>query len=387
MNDSIKLGRIAGIPVGTNWSVALLAMLMVRYVGFDLLPVYSPDLSFTARLVLGGIGTLGFLLSILAHELGHALVARGYGLPVDGITLWFLGGAAKLGGVSPSPQAEFRIAAAGPGVNFVLAVVFAGMAYLARALEAPNAVVPLLVLLVIINLLVLCLGNLIPAAPLDGGRVLTAMLWRRSGDRAQAISVSAWIGIGIGTAFTLFGLWRLFYVDGGGVGVMIDITTFLTGVFILSLARQELAHAAQRRLLREFTTASIMKSSPPALLAWQNVAESLDRIAHLPQESFSVIDSNGAAVGIVTRNQLLSVPMWERQPMPLTDLVVSLGEMESAFADDTLEDVAHRVFDSPNRLIAIGDGSGQVLGTIDLPSINAVMNPQPQPTVTASPIR
>lgn len=375
VKDSIKLGRIAGIPVGTNWSVALLAVLMVRYVGFDLLPIYSPDLTFTTRLLLGAVGTLGFLFSILAHELGHALVARGYGLPVDGITLWFLGGAAKLGGVSPSPEAEFRIAAAGPGVNFVLAVVFGGMVYLARALEAPDAVVPLLTLLVIVNLIVLCAGNLIPAAPLDGGRVLTAVLWRRSGDRAQAISVSAWIGIFIGAAFTLFGLWRLFFVDTGGVGVMIDITTLLTGVFILSLARQELAHAAQRRMLREFTTASIMKSSPPALSDWHNVAESLDHISHLPHESFSVLDQAGRPVGIVTRNQLLSVPMWERQPMPLTDLIVSLNEMESAFAEDTLEDVAHRVFDSPNRLIAIGDGSGQVLGTIDLASINEVMNP------------
>lgn len=375
MNDSIRLGKIAGIPVGTNWSLALFMVMMVGYIGFNLMPIYNEDLSFTARLLLGLVGTLAFLGSILAHELGHALVARGYGMPVDGITLWLLGGAAKLGGVSPSPEAEFRIAAAGPGVNFVLAIALGGIAYLANEIGAPDAVVPLLAFLVFVNLIVLCVGNLIPAAPLDGGRVLTAMLWKRSGDRAQAIAVSAWLGIFIGAAFVLFGFWRFFRNDTSGIGPLIGIFTILTGVFVVTLARQELAHAAQRRLLREITTASIMKSSPPLLNSWQSVDEALNTIGHLSHGSFSVTDQNHQAVGIVVREELLSVLPWERHVTPLSDLLVPLSDMEGAFADDTLEDVAHRIFDSPNQLIAIGDGSGHVLGTIDLPSINAVMAP------------
>src|SRR3712207_571334 len=127
------------------------------------------------------LAAVAFLASLLAHELAHALVARRNGVEVEGITLWLLGGVARLKGAARSPGAEFRIAGVGPLTSLVLGFVFLAAAMLARLADADALLVEVLDYLAGINM-VLALFNLVPAAPLDGGRLLRALLWRRRGD-------------------------------------------------------------------------------------------------------------------------------------------------------------------------------------------------------------
>ena len=144
-----------------------------------------------ALAVVGGLVLAALLFaSVLAHELGHSVVARHEGVEVDGITLWMLGGMARLRNAPDSPGAAFRISIAGPLVSFGLAFTFGVVAAATAALMVPAAVVDSLVWLALVNG-VLGVFNLIPAAPLDGGRILAAALWAHHGDQWRAAATSA----------------------------------------------------------------------------------------------------------------------------------------------------------------------------------------------------
>ena len=190
MEESIKLGRIAGVSIGLNWSVLLIAWLLSWSLASHRLPTSYPGQTSGAYWTAGVVTALVFFMSLLAHEMGHALLARRHGVRVEGITLWLFGGVAKLGGEAATPTAEFRIAAVGPAVSVALAGLFGGSAVVLDAVSAPSLMVGAATWLATINL-ILAVFNLIPAAPLDGGRVLRALLWRRSGNRMQATVTAA----------------------------------------------------------------------------------------------------------------------------------------------------------------------------------------------------
>ncbi|TAK34372.1 MAG: site-2 protease family protein, partial [Lysobacteraceae bacterium] len=176
MNSTFRLGRLLGVRVGVNWSVLIIAWLLAWSLATTTLPEQVPDRADASYWIVGTISALVFLASILAHELGHAFVARRSGVEVRDITLWMLGGIARLGGLARTARAELRIALAGPVVSLAIALAAAMAAILTDALVTDELVVAALVWLAVINT-ALVLFNLIPAAPLDGGRVLSAILW------------------------------------------------------------------------------------------------------------------------------------------------------------------------------------------------------------------
>ncbi|MEM9134517.1 MAG: site-2 protease family protein [Actinomycetota bacterium] len=194
MDDSLRLGRLFGIPVGVHWGALLMAALFTANLATNALPVMAPDTGLGVRLAVGVGGVVVFLASILAHEFGHAVTALRHGIGVSGVTLWLLGGVAKLERQAPSARAEFLVAVAGPAASLVLALFFGALAVIADAVAAPATATAVLIWLAGINL-VLALFNLLPAAPLDGGRVLAAALWRRSGDPEQARIVAGRCGL------------------------------------------------------------------------------------------------------------------------------------------------------------------------------------------------
>jgi Zn-dependent protease len=189
MRASISLGRIAGIRVGINASVFLIVAILVAGLATGQLPNAFPGRSIVAYVIAAIIAAVLFLASLLAHELAHSLVARRNGIEVESIVLWLLGGVAQLKGEAKTPGADFRIAIVGPLTSFALAVIFGlaagGVSWLGTA-GLPFGV---LAYLAATNGM-LAVFNLIPAAPLDGGRVLRAALWRWRGNR-QAAAVSA----------------------------------------------------------------------------------------------------------------------------------------------------------------------------------------------------
>ena len=197
MTSSIELFRIAGIRVGINWSWLVVFALITWSLAAAVFPAENPGYSDSAYLVMAVAAAFLFFLSLLLHELGHALQARREGMEIDGITLWLFGGVARFKGMFPSAGAEFRIAIAGPLVSLALGVIFSGGA---RFLALPDAVDGVAAWLGYINLLLLAF-NLLPALPLDGGRVLRSLLWAARGDFGWATRIAAAIGRGFGYLF------------------------------------------------------------------------------------------------------------------------------------------------------------------------------------------
>ncbi len=181
--ESFSLGRIAGVHVGLNWSMLLVFWLVMWSLAQSLFPNVAAGATSAAYWGAAVLGALLFYASLLVHEVGHSVVARRYGLVVEGITLWFFGGVSRLRGEATTAQAELRIAAVGPAISLALAVVFAVIAVILAVAKAPTLIAAVPAWLSVVNGL-LAIFNIIPAFPLDGGRVLRAVLWRRTGSQS-----------------------------------------------------------------------------------------------------------------------------------------------------------------------------------------------------------
>ena len=194
MNPSFTIARIAGIRISVNWSWLIVFALIVWTLESAVFPESNPGLSTATYVAMAVVAAFLFFASLLLHELGHALQARREGMEIDGITLWLFGGIARFKGMFPSAGAELRIAVAGPLVSLLLGCLFVAIAAaggLASAVEGVAA------WLGFINLILLAF-NLLPALPLDGGRVFRPLLWLRTGDFARATRFAADVGRGLG---------------------------------------------------------------------------------------------------------------------------------------------------------------------------------------------
>jgi Zn-dependent protease len=240
MNSTVRLGRVAGIEIGIHWSWLLVVGLIIWSLSQGVFPHTNPGLSAGAYFAMAAVAAVGFFASILLHELGHAIRAQRDGIVIHRITLWVFGGVALVRGPLPSAGAELRTAAAGPAVSLVLGLVFVLAALLLRRPASVNGV---LFWLGQMNLSLLVF-NLIPALPLDGGRILRALLWRRRRDFVSATRTTAALGRGFGQLMIVGGLVLVMFVgDFGGLWL-----AFL-GWFLLAAAELELQAAATRDVL------------------------------------------------------------------------------------------------------------------------------------------
>ena len=235
MRPSIRLGTLFGIPVGLHWSIAVIVGLVTFGLTGTILPQAAPGYASSAYLVIGLAVSVGLLASIVAHELGHALVARRNGVGCRSISLFALGGVAELESEADNPGAAARIAAAGPAVSVAIGAGALVVSGLAGLVGASPLIVTALTTLGIVNL-VMAVFNMIPALPLDGGRVLQAALWKRRGDREEATVSAAGVGRFLGWGIVALGLWQL--LNGGG-----GLWTMVIGWFILTSAKAEAMRA------------------------------------------------------------------------------------------------------------------------------------------------
>jgi Zn-dependent protease len=299
MEASIKLGRIKNIPIGLHWSLLLVFGLLTWSLARGYFPEEYPSLPASAHWFLAVLTSLFFFGSVLLHELGHALVALRNHIPVRQITLFIFGGVAQLEQETRSPGAEFRIAIAGPLVSLGLAGLFGGLYLLDQHipyLAAPSY------WLARINLL-LALFNLIPGFPLDGGRVLRAIIWHFTGSMhraTQAASVTGqlvafgFVGWGIYTIFTgsfFNGLWLAFI-----------------GWFLQNAAAASFAQANIQEALRGIKVSQVMNRdypTVPSILSLNQVVE--EKVLAGGQRTFFVSD-NGHPRGLLTLRDVTAVP-------------------------------------------------------------------------------
>ncbi|MGI9615913.1 MAG: site-2 protease family protein [Acidimicrobiales bacterium] len=231
MRASLRLGTFAGIKVGIHWSIGLIAVLLTISLAGTILPATAAGYSSAVYLIAALTAAMLFMGSIVAHELGHSVVAERNDVRVRGITLFALGGVATLESEPESPGVAARIALAGPAVSLAIGAASLLAAAILGAFGLPAIVGAALLWLGIVNV-ALAIFNMLPALPLDGGRVLQAALWRRSGDQHKATISAATIGRYLGWGLVFFGLWQF---TQGAAGLW----TAMIGVFIIATARGE----------------------------------------------------------------------------------------------------------------------------------------------------
>lgn len=295
MRATFTLGRIGGIKVGINWSVLVIAGLITLSLASGILPATVEGRSDAEYLVGGIIGALGLLGSILAHELGHAFMGRRHGLQVDSITLWLFGGLAQLEGELPNARVEAKVAGIGPAISLFAGIVGIGAAFLFGTTSMAGALFGWLGL---VNL-VLAVFNLLPGAPLDGGRLLHAFVWFRTGDRHRATRSASKAGRFIG--FGLMGIGALELLLGSPVG---GLWTATIGWVLVGAAGAEARHSETQSGLTNLTIADLMDPTAP-LPDWLVVDEFISRYVLPSRRSIFLLQGfDGRPSGYVTLKDL-----------------------------------------------------------------------------------
>ena len=307
---SIKLFTVSGIRIGANPSWFIFLFLMIFW-----LSDYFRDIlvgsSTTVAYVTAVAAAFCFFASLLLHELGHALMARRLGIGTSGIDLWLFGGVAKLSRDSETPGEEFKVAIAGPAVTAAI-VVFCLLvgalasnetgvldaATLTRSSSTPW--VALLGWLALTNLVLLAF-NMLPAFPLDGGRVTRAIAWKVTGDRSRGTRFSGYLGQIFGWLMVGFGLFIIFSTG----AIMSGIWSAVLGWFLASAARNAVVGSRYSEELEGVTAGQIMDMTPVAIPATATVSEAkAEFFTRFPWPWFAVVDELGRLEGIVSAEQV-----------------------------------------------------------------------------------
>ncbi len=378
MQNTIRLGRIRGVSVGVHWSLLVVAGLVSWSLASGQLPAVVPGASPGAYWLAGLLAAALFFASILAHEMSHAVVAQRVGMRVEGITLWLLGGVSKLEGSVPSPRAELAIAVSGPAVSVALGLGFAGLTVASVALGLHGLVIAVFGWLAFINLL-LGLFNLLPAAPLDGGRVLTALLWLRHGDEWRANVTSAKAGRVFGAILCGLGVYEL---TGGSTA---GIWTVLLGLFVLFAARSELGFAEIHRQVGELLVRDVMTPDPVVATGWQNVAYFSDLARASGYRAFPVAAWEGGIAGVVTTDRLASVAPEDRTFARVLDVTVPLANVRTARPDQRLADVLTSPQPVMDPRILVFDAVGRLVGLVTPADLARAADPAFRAAATRTP--
>ncbi len=366
MKSSYSLGRVAGIEIGINWSVLALLALLMWTLATGVFPSTNPGLGDNAYFAMAVVSSLAFFASILLHELGHALQARRDGMEIDGITLWMFGGVARFAGMFPSAGAEFRIAVAGPIVSALLAVGFLGAALIPGIPVHVDAVCSWLG---ITNLFLLAF-NLLPALPLDGGRILRSILWGWRGDLLSATRIAATTGKVLASGLIALGVLTTIYWDGfSGLWLVV------IGWFVLQAAGAE-GRYVEMEARRAMRVRDMMVTDLIALSPDDTLADVAARIAGPgPQGAYPVIE-NGQVVGILTAPDLAAVPPEAWPHHRVADHMTDRDRVPTLEADDVLDTAVATLGASHLQRALILDG-GKLVGLLSINDVAAALGVPP----------
>lgn len=357
MNDSVRLGRIAGVRVGLHWSLLLMVVVVAWGLAENRLPIEAPGHSTAAYAVTGCLTAVGLLIGVLLHELGHALVARWRRLSVDGITLSWMGGVTRIEGDTGTAGNELLVSFVGPAVSAAAGGLFALSRLLCVSLGASSLALSALGWLAWINL-ALAAFNLLPAAPLDGGRVLHGLVWLAGRDRWRATRVAAGAGVVLGLLFVLAGL-LLTQRNPGDLfnGFLIGFI----GWWMFASARAELGSGALHRALDGVTAAEVMRPVGDAP-GWITIRAFVEQYAAAkPGWVWLLRDWSGNYTGVVVGDELTRVPFPQWDLVRPLDVATPLTAAAGAKPADSVMAVLSRTI---GRQIVFVIGGDRTLGAI-----------------------
>lgn len=335
MLGGIEVGRLFGIRLRLDWSwFVVLVLLTWTFATFDF-PFRLPGLEAPAYWLLGLAAALLLFVSVLIHELAHALVARARGVPVERITLFIFGGVAEMRMEAKRPIDEFVLTIVGPLASLALAGLF--WAGAAGAMVAGfEASLLLATTLAQLNL-ILAVFNMVPAFPLDGGRILRSILWRLTGDLTRATSWAAGVGRLFGWALMGLGVWQ-FLVGHAMAGLWAAFLGWFLAGAAASAARQNRLRAL-RTALEEFRVSVVVGEPAAPVNAAVSVAEFVGYALRRAGEVF-LVEREGELVGAVTAESAGEVPHDRRDVIPVFEVMMPLTELPRLAADTPLPQAA-----------------------------------------------
>lgn len=361
---SIPIGRVFGIRLYLHWSLLVTLGLITALLAGSVLPTEYAGRSPVEYWSVGALAAVVFVLSLAAHEVAHSVVAVHDGVPVRRITLWLLGGMSELQGEPADPRTELRITLAGPLTSLAI-----GVAALLLVAVAPDATDPVLTAslawLGIANV-VLAVFNLLPGAPLDGGRVLHAVLWRRRGDRLSAAAGAARSGRVLGLILIGLGAVQAVFAQSlGGLWLM------LLGGFLRSAANVELMTASMRHQLGDLRIRQIMTSSPVVAHADDDVGTFVTGVLpRLRHHTFPVVDDSYRPVGVLSLRDLTRAG---DRTGRVADLARPLPDTARVHPEARVETVISTAVLRPGLdLLAVVDAGGRLLGIVTATDLRRV---------------
>ena len=374
---SFQLARVLGIRIGVNvsWFVVLFLFIYLFQGSFEQKLRASDTVVFAVAVA----ATMLFFASILLHELGHAIAARREGIEVSGIELFLFGGVMKMSRDTDSPGAEFRVAAAGPLVTLAIVIVAGlltiliagpdGLSEDIRVRGEPTSI-PVLLLAAVVGFNLLLLGfNLIPAFPLDGGRIARAAAWRITGDRGRATRFSARLGQGFAVLLGGYGIYTLLNGDPWG------LWTIMLGWLLGSAARSAIVQSAFTDQLEGITVADLMDAEPVTIPADLPAARAYEDyfLRYQGWEWFAVVEPDGRYIGLAHREPLRQVAEGGGAERPARELVVPAPADGQVQADAPLEAL---LGSEPLRrlgaLMAV-DSEGRLRGVVTLEQVSRAL--------------
>jgi Zn-dependent protease len=349
---------VRGIQIGVHWSLLVISVVLAGTLASSVLPDLVPDAggSYWAAAVLA---TALFFGSILAHELAHALVALRRGQRVEGITLWLLGGVASLRDEAPDARSEFLVAIAGPATSFGLGALFVGAAFGLDAIISDGSLLPAIAIYLGIVNVILAMFNLLPGAPLDGGRILSAALWAWRKDRRRAQITASRCGFVLGGL--LVGIGLVGFVTGRGFG---DLWTALVGWFVIDASRSEELAARVARSLDSHTVAQLMGPPPPSLPEWTTVDELRAHFTAQMPSSVLLTGFGGAPSALLQTGALRAVTdQVQAGSLRVRDLAITLDRVPAVPPDAP----ARAALRNGVPIVVVHDG--QILGVVGLDEV------------------
>ena len=347
----LNLFKLFGFQVRIDFSWIIIAILVVWSLSTGLFPFQYQGLSTRTYWIMGIIGALGLFLSIIIHEFSHSLVARRYGMNMKGITLFIFGGIAEMSNEPPNPRSEFLMAAAGPVTSILLAAIFYG-SYSGLKGEIADPVNGVVRYLAFINAL-LAAFNILPAFPLDGGRMLRSILWGVKDDFRWATRISSRIGTGFGILLIGFGIFN--FLSRNFIGGM---WWFLIGIFLYSTAKMSYLQLLTRRALEGESVRRFMKRDPITVTPEMNVKKLVEEYVYVfHHKMYPVVDEFGRLIGCVTTRQIKEIPHEEWDLKRVNDIKSPCSEENTISPDmDAIEALSLMNLTGLSRLLVTTDG-------------------------------
>ncbi len=380
-----RLFRLFGIPISVDASWLIILALVTWSLATGIFRQELPELPASNRWLLGLLTAVAFFVCIVLHEMGHALVARSVGMRIRGITLFLFGGVAELGDEPTSARNEFLMAIAGPVVSAILVGVFWYLAASGTAADWSAAAVIPLSYLAQINLWIL-IFNLLPAFPLDGGRVFRSILWGITGNLRRSTYIAALVGRGFG--WLLIGVGVLLFISGPGL-FLSGFWLALIGLFVSNAASSSYQQVLIRQALAGEPVARFMNREPitvPQHLDLRNWIEEYVYRHH--RKAFPVVAEDGQLVGMIATGTLTNIPRADWSQHTVGEVMRrDLGPVSIAPSADALQALEKIQRSGSSRLLVVQDG--KLVGIVSLKDLMRFLHlkldmgdepPEPPPT-------